>query len=84
MEVRYHQSKPNGRPQQLCALWVEDGPTAHCGLSLCPPNRPPGRQEMGKGQPGIPAGYEALQGEGMAGYQGAGAPRLHGLCGCRV
>ena len=82
--MRYHQSKPDGRPQQLCALRVEEGPTAHCGLSLCPPNRPTDRQEVGKGQPGILVGYEASQGEGMAGYQGAGAPQLHELCGCRV
>ena len=63
---------------------MEDGPTAHHGLSLCQPNRPPDQQEMEKGQPGICAGYEASQGEGMAGYQGAGAPQLHELCGCHV
>ena len=66
--MRYCQSKPDGRPRQFCALRVEDGPTAHRGLSLCPPNRPPDRREMEKEQQGILAGYEALQGEGMAGY----------------
>ena len=40
MEARYHQSKPDGQPRQLCALRVEDGPAAHRGLSLCRPNRP--------------------------------------------
>ena len=39
---------------------------------------------MEKGQPGILVGYEASQGEGMAGYQEAGAPQLHGLCDCHV
>ena len=68
MEARYHQSKPDGRPRQLCALWVEDGPAAHCGLSLCPPNRPPDQRQMEKGQQGVLAGYEASQGEGVAGY----------------